>query len=346
MSAADGSRQASLVRPLAVVAFGGNALLRAEDMGTVDEQKERADEAAVWLVDFARRGHDLVVVHGNGPQVGQVLIQMEEAATKVPPGSLDVAVAQTEGSIGFLLETALRNRFLEVAAEEGGGGGGAGGHGRDEPEPAVFTVLTLVVVDGDDPGFRKPTKPIGPYFSRWRAEALQRDHGWQMVEGDAGRGWRKVVASPRPLEVLGVAGLRDLLGRGNVVIAGGGGGIPVVRGAGGRLTGVEAVIDKDFTSSLLARDLAADLFINLTDVPEIRRDFGTEDEEPIRELPLIDARKLLALGQFPAGSMGPKVEAGIEFVAATGKKVLVTDVDHLAEALAGEGGTAIVPDGE
>jgi len=336
MTAADGPRQASFVRPLAVVAFGGNALLRAEDMGTVDEQKARADEVAAWLVDFARRGHDLVVVHGNGPQVGQVLIQMEEAATKVPPGSVDVAVAQTEGSIGFLLETALRNRFLEAAAEEGG---------EDEPAPAVFTVLTLVVVDGDDPGFRNPSKPIGPYFSRWRAEALQRDQGWQMVEDGAGRGWRKVVASPRPLEALGVAGLRDLLGRGNVVIAGGGGGIPVVRGGDGRLRGVEAVIDKDFTSSLLARELAADLFLVLTDVPEIRRGFGTDDEEPIRELPLTEARKLLALGEFPAGSMGPKVESAIDFVAATGKKVLVTDVDHLAEALAGEGGTAIVPDG-
>jgi len=333
MSAPESSRRTSLVRPLAVVAFGGNALLRAEDMGTVDEQKARADEAAAWLVDFVRRGHDLVVVHGNGPQVGQVLIQMEEAATKVPPSTLDVAVAQTEGSIGFLLETALRNRFLEP--EEGGDA---------EPAPAVFTLLSLVVVDGDDPGFRNPAKPIGPFFSRWRAEGLQREHGWQMVE-DAGRGWRKVVASPRPLEVLGVAGLRELLGRGNVVIAGGGGGIPVVRGEGGRLTGVEAVIDKDFTSSLLARELAADLFINLTDVPEVRRGFGTDDEEPIRELSLTEARKLLALGELPAGSMGPKVEAGIEFVAATGKKVLITDVDHLAEALAGQGGTAIVPDG-
>lgn len=330
----DESSQTSLVRPLAVVAFGGNALLRAEDMGTAEEQKERADEAAAWLVEFVRRGYDLVVVHGNGPQVGQVLIQMEEAATKVPPGTLDVAVAQTEGSIGFLLETALRNRFLALERD-----------GDDAPIPSVFTVLSLVVVDRDDPGFRSPSKPIGPFFSRWRAESLQREHGWQMVE-DAGRGWRKVVASPRPLEILGTEGLRELVGRGHVVIAGGGGGIPVVRGEDGRLAGVEAVIDKDFTSSLVARELSADLFIVLTDVPEVRRDFGTDDEAPIRELALTEARKLLALGEFPAGSMGPKIEAGIEFVAATGKKVLITDVDHLAEALAGEGGTALVPDPE
>ncbi|HEX2251950.1 MAG TPA: carbamate kinase [Thermoanaerobaculia bacterium] len=319
-----GSAPSSRLRPLAVVAFGGNALLRPEDLGTVDEQRRRAEQAAGWLVELVRRGHDLVVVHGNGPQVGQVLIQMEEAATKVPPGTLDVAVAQTEGGMGFLLETALRNRLAAAG---------------DERE--VTTVLSLVVVDGDDPGFRKPSKPVGPFFSRWRAETHQREQGWDMVE-DSGRGWRKVVASPRPLEVLGLAGVRELLGRGHVVIAGGGGGIPVVRREDGSLAGVEAVIDKDFTASAIARFLAAELFIILTGVPEVRRDFGKPEEAPLPELPLAEARKLLALGQFPAGSMGPKIEAAVEFVAATGKTVLITDTDHLSTALAGKGGTRVV----
>lgn len=315
-------------RRLAVVAFGGNALLTSDDLGTVDEQKRRAEEAAEWLVGLVADVElDLLIVHGNGPQVGQVLIQMEEAATKVPPGTLDVAVAQTGGGMGFLLETALRNRLAEVGSQR-----------------QVATLLTLVVVDRDDPGFTKPTKPVGPFFSRWRAEALERDHGWEMIE-DSGRGWRKVVASPRPLEALGVPAMRRLLAAGDVVIAGGGGGIPVVRHDDGRLEGVEAVIDKDFTSALLARALEADLFINLTGVARVMADFGTPEERPLPVLPLAEARRLLAEGQFPAGSMGPKIRSSIEFVEATGKRVLITDIDHLEAAMAGESGTVIVADG-
>jgi carbamate kinase len=321
VSAADGRR-------LAVVAFGGNALLTRDDHGTVDEQKRRAEEASEWLVDLVTaRDLDLLIVHGNGPQVGQVLIQMEEAATKVPPGTLDVAVAQTEGGMGFLLETALRNRLAAAGSER-----------------QVSTLLTLVVVDRDDPGFEKPSKPIGPFFSRWRAEALERHEGWEMVE-DSGRGWRKVVASPRPLEVLGVPAMRRLLAAGDVVIAGGGGGIPVVRRDDGRLDGVEAVIDKDLTASLLARALDADLFVNLTGVPQVMADFGKPTERPLPLLTLAETRRLLAEGHFPAGSMAPKIHAAIEFVEATGKKVLITDVEHLAAAMAGESGTAIVADG-
>jgi carbamate kinase len=326
----DGAR-----RPLAVVAFGGNALLGPRDLGTVDEQKRRAEEAAGWLAHFVRRDHDLVIVHGNGPQVGQVLIQMEEAATKVPPGTLDVAVAQTQGSMGFLLETALRNRFAAEAEEAEGG---SGNRGRE-----VAIVLSLVVVDGDDPGFEEPSKPIGPFFSRWRAEQLQKDQGWPMVE-DSGRGWRKVVASPRPLEVLGVDGIRCLLASGAVVIAGGGGGIPVVRDENGDLAGVEAVIDKDFTSALLARELGAELFIILTSVSQVSRDYGTDDETPLPRITLAEARRLLDDGQFPAGSMGPKVRAAMDFVAATGEKVVITDIETLPAALAGDGGTVIVRD--
>ncbi|HVT60869.1 MAG TPA: carbamate kinase [Thermoanaerobaculia bacterium] len=313
-------------RPLAVVAFGGNALLRPDDDGTVEEQLRRADEAAGWLVELARRGHDLVVVHGNGPQVGQVMIQMEEAATKIPPATLDVAVAQTEGGVGYLLELALRNRLW------------AEGLDRE-----VSTLLSLVVVDRGDPAFAAPSKPVGPFFSRYRADFLQRHLGWQMIE-DSGRGWRKVVASPRPVEILGVPAVSDLLGRGNLVIAGGGGGIPVVRERDGRLAGIEAVIDKDRTSALLARELAADLFIVLTGVARVMKNFGRKNQQPLPVLPLSEARRLLDRGQFPAGSMGPKIESSIEFVAATGRKALITDIAHLTAALAGASGTLVVPD--
>ncbi|HEX5757885.1 MAG TPA: carbamate kinase [Thermoanaerobaculia bacterium] len=315
-----------IARPLAVVAFGGNALLRPEDHGRVEEQRRRADDCADWLIEFVRRGFDLVVVHGNGPQVGQVLIQMEEAATKVPPGTLDVAVAQTEGSMGYLLELALRNRLR-----------------AERMHLEVATVLTLVVVDGEDPGFRAPSKPVGPFFSRYRAEALQHELGWRMIE-DSGRGWRKVVASPQPLEVLGVGPVRDLLTRGNIVIAGGGGGIPVVRRPDGEVAGVEAVIDKDRTSALLSRELKADLFIILTGVPRVMKNFGKKNAEELPVLGLSEARRLLARGQFPPGSMGPKIEAAIDFVATTGRRVLITDIEHLAAALEGESGTLIVTD--
>lgn len=307
-----------------VVAFGGNALWTSKGHGTVDEQRKRAEAAAEWLAGLVRAGHEVAIVHGNGPQVGQVLIQMEEGATKVPPGTLDAAVAQTQGSIGYLLELSLRNRLAR--------------DGMNDRE--VATVLSLVVVDGDDPGFEEPSKPIGPFFSAYRAEQLRRHQNWVMKE-DSGRGWRKVVASPRPLEILGVGTLERFLTDGYVVIAGGGGGVPVVR-ENGRLRGVEAVIDKDFTASLLARALGADLLLNLTGVSEVKKNYGRPDERPLSELTAEEARELLDQGQFPAGSMGPKIRSTLDFVEATGHTALITDIDTLPAALEGEGGTRIV----
>jgi len=310
-------------RPLAIVAFGGNALLPPEDQGRIDEQLERARQAAHWLADLisADGGHDIVLVHGNGPQVGQIMMQMEEAANKVPPATLDVAVAQTQGGMGYLLELALRNRF---------------------PEKQVAIVLGMVVVDGEDPGFENPTKPVGPFFSAYRAEQLQRHHGWQMIE-DSGRGWRKVVPSPRPLEVIGLSTVRELLDRGRLVIGGGGGGIPVVRREDGELVGVEAVIDKDHTAALIGRQLGADLLIILTGVPHVMKNFGQPDAEALATMDTALATELLAAGEFPPGSMGPKIQAAVDFVNATGCEVLITDVDHLGKAIAGQAGTRIGP---
>ncbi|HET7435052.1 MAG TPA: carbamate kinase [Thermoanaerobaculia bacterium] len=310
---------------LAVVAFGGNALLRPEDHGTQEEQIARAKQAARWLAEIVRHGYKLIVVHGNGPQVGNILIQAEEASTKIPPQSLDVCVAQTEGSIGFMLQQAIRNRLEAI---------GIGGE--------VGTILTEVEVDANDVAFKRPTKPIGPFFTRYRAEALERDLGWTMRE-DAGRGWRHVVPSPRPLRILNVNTIARMLDSASVVIAAGGGGIPVVKGRDGQWRGIEAVIDKDYASSRLATDLNADLFIILTGVPKVALDFGKPTQRYVDKLTVAEVEKHLADGQFPPGSMGPKVESAVQFVKATGKQVLITDVAVLREALAGQDGTLVVP---
>src|SRR5438874_9912597 len=309
---------------LAVVAFGGNALLRPEDRGTHEEQIARAKQAARWLAELVVRGYHVIVVHGNGPQVGNILIQAEEASTKVPPQSLDVCVAQTEGSIGFLLQQAVRNRLESI---------GSGGE--------VATILTEVEVDPNDPAFKRPTKPIGPFFTRYRAEALERDLGWTMRE-DAGRGWRHVVASPRPLRILNVKTIVHMLEGADVVIAAGGGGIPVVRGRDGQWRGIEAVIDKDFASALLANELKADVFIILTGVAKVSLDFGKPTQREVARLTIAEAEKHLADGQFPPGSMGPKIEAAIQFVRAGGNQVLITDVEHLRDAVEGREGTVLV----
>jgi len=316
-------------RKLAVVAFGGNALLRAEDHGTQEDQIARAKQAARWLADIVRHGYKLIVVHGNGPQVGNILVQAEEASTKIPPQSLDVCVAQTEGSIGFMLQQAIRNRLESI------------GLSTSSTSGEVATILTEVEVDVNDPAFKRPTKPIGPFFTRYRAEALERDLGWTMRE-DAGRGWRHVVPSPRPLRILNIKTVARMLESAAVVIAAGGGGIPVARGRDGQWRGIEAVIDKDFASALLAANLNADLFLVLTGVPRVALDFGKPTERPVDRMTIAEAEKHLADGQFPAGSMGPKIEAAIQFVRATKKQVLITDVDVLREALAGKEGTLVV----
>jgi carbamate kinase len=313
------------VNKLAVVAFGGNALLRPEDHGTQEEQIARARQAARWLAEIVRLGYKLIVVHGNGPQVGNILVQAEEASTKIPPQSLDVCVAQTEGSIGFMLQQAIRNRLESI---------GMGGE--------VATILTEVEVDVSDPAFKRPTKPIGPFFTRYRAEALERDLGWTMKE-DSGRGWRHVVPSPRPLRILNVNTVARMLETASVVIAAGGGGIPVVKGRDGQWRGIEAVIDKDYASAKLAADLNADLFLILTGVPKVALDFGKPTQRFVDRLSVAEAEKAMADGHFPAGSMGPKIESALQFVKATQKEVLITDVDVLREALQGKDGTVIAP---
>jgi len=310
-----------------VVAFGGNALIKKGQEGTQWEQVENAEETARMLLPLARDGHDLVLVHGNGPQVGNILIQVEEAVNKVPPLSLDVCVAASEGSIAYMLELALGNAFR-----------------KERLRRQVVALVTEVIVDQDDPGFRRPTKPIGPFYTRFRADDLIHKQGWNMVE-DAGRGWRKVVPSPRPLEVVQMAVLRQAIEAGHLVIAGGGGGIPVYRTADGTLKGVEAVIDKDYTASLIAAGIGADLLVILTGVDQVSLNYGRADETRVRRMTVSEARAHLEGGQFPEGSMGPKVRAGVEFVESSGHEVLITSAPRLAQAVRGRTGTRIVPDG-
>ena len=296
-----------------VVALGGNALIRAGDRGTAAEQAARLRETAEALAPLLREGN-LVITHGNGPQVGNELLRHERSADEVPPLPLYLAVAQTQAEIGSMIETEL---------------GPAAGR-------PVACLLTHVLVEETDPAFERPTKPIGPFYSTEQARALEAERGWRLVD-EAGRGWRRVVPSPTPLEIVEADQIRALLSAGTVPVACGGGGIPVVR-RGDRLEGVDAVIDKDRASAVLAGELAAGRLLILTDVPAVKRGFGTPAEEEIRELTTEQAEELLP--ELAEGSMRPKVEAALS-TASAGGEAIITSLDRVAEALAGRAGTRI-----
>jgi carbamate kinase len=298
----------------AVVALGGNALMRPGERGTAAEQRANLREACAALRPLLDET-ELVITHGNGPQVGNELLRHERAADEAPPLPLYLAVAQTQAEIGALIESEL-----EPVA------------GRP-----VVCLLTHVLVAEDDPAFDAPTKPVGPFYAEERARELERDRGWQVVH-DAGRGWRRVVPSPQPLEVVELGAIRALLGSGSIVVACGGGGIPAAR-RGAHLAGVDAVIDKDRASALLARKLGADRLVILTEVPAVYRGFGTDSQVELRDLS--DAEADVLLPELAAGSMRPKVEAGVDFVRATGHEALITSPAALGEALAGRSGTRI-----
>jgi carbamate kinase len=300
----------------AVVALGGNSLMRPGERGTAAEQRANLRETFAALRPLLREP-ELVITHGNGPQVGNELLRHERAADEAPPLPLYLAVAQTQAEIGALIESEL-----EPAAER-----------------PVACLLTHVRVAEDDPAFAEPTKPVGPFYDEARARELESERGWKIVH-DAGRGWRRVVPSPAPLEVIELASVRALLGSGAIVVACGGGGIPVAR-RGAHLAGVDAVIDKDRASALLARELSADRLVILTDVPAVYRNFGAAGQEELRELAVDDAEALLP--ELAAGSIGPKVEASADYVRATGHEALITSAAALNEALEGRAGTRIRP---
>jgi carbamate kinase len=308
---------------IALIAFGGNALLPENQRGLQEEQMRNAQHAARLMVYIVRKGYELIIVHGNGPQVGNLLIQMEEAVTKIPPFSLDVCDAMSEGSMGFMLEKAVVNELRTRSIDK-----------------EVATLVTQVVVDREDPAFFNPTKPVGPFYTKYRAQTLAKEKKWTMVE-DAGRGYRKVVPSPKPIDVVSKWVIRDLVCAGRIVIAAGGGGIPIIINGRGLFEGVEAVIDKDHVASLIAREVKVDLFIILTGIERVFLDFGTPQARPIEALTVEQAQEYLAQGQFPRGSMGPKIEAAIEYIQAGGKEVLITSASHLKAALLNRSGTRI-----
>jgi len=309
---------------LALVAFGGNVMLPSGSKGTAKEQYRSAKQAAKLMVDIVKKGYELIIVHGNGPQVGNILLQMEAGSNIVPPFPLDVCDAMSEGSMGYMLERAVLNELRKQAIDK-----------------EITTLLTQVVVDKDDPAFKKPTKPIGPFYNEFRAKQLKRENKWDMVE-DAGRGYRRVVPSPKPIDIVPKKAIRKMVENGIIVVAAGGGGIPVFINSLGYLEGVEAVIDKDFASSLIAKEAKVDLFIILTGVDRVIENFGKPNAKPIKVMDIEMAERMLKEGQFPPGSMGPKIRAAIEYIKGGGKEVLITSIEKLKSALIGRSGTRIV----
>jgi carbamate kinase len=305
-----------------VIAIGGNAITLEGQRGTWEEQLANARVVARELVQLKRAGHEIVLTHGNGPQVGALHLQHDVAAGQSPPLPLDVLVAMTQGQLGYLMQTAI-----------------------EELDPAVptVTVLTRVRVDPEDPSFAEPTKPIGQFYSEAEARRLERERGFA-VASDAGRGWRCVVASPVPGEIVEFESVRALVERGALVIAAGGGGIPTRSGE--RPAGVEAVIDKDRASAALALATGADLLVMLTGVERVAIDFGTRWQRDMARLTVSDATRLLEQGEFPPGSMGPKMESAVRFVSGGGRAAVITCAERLIDAVEGHGGTRVVPDEE
>lgn len=310
---------------LALIAVGGNALLRAGQSGAIGEQRANAAITAQRLAQLLGQGPFFVLTHGNGPQVGAQLLRSELASAQVSPEPLDVCVADTEGAVGYILERALQDALADARL--------------DIP---VATVITQVLVDADDPAFARPTKPIGPFYSADEARRRARELGWRMVE-DAARGYRRVVASPAPREIVEIGVIRRLARDGVLVITAGGGGIPVTR-RDGRIVGVEAVIDKDSVSALLASQLQAETFIIATDVEQVFLNYTQPGRQPIARMRLSEAQAHLDAGQFPPGNMGPKISAAITFLRAGGKEVIITSPERLLEAVRGQAGTHILPD--
>ncbi|PYX94874.1 MAG: carbamate kinase [Acidobacteria bacterium] len=308
-----------------LIAVGGNSLIRAGEKGTVAEQLANAHRTAAAIIGLIGRGYRLVITHGNGPQVGAALLRSERASDQVPSHTLDVCGAATQGEIGYFLTQAL-HRELSAA----------------DMNVAVVSVVTQTVVSPDDPAMQHPSKPIGPFYSRADAEERKRLLGWQVVE-DAARGYRRVVPSPEPIEIVEIEVIRELVNSGVLVIACGGGGIPVIR-ANGALQGVEAVIDKDRASALLASQLGADLFAISTDTDYVYLDYKKPTQRPLRWVNASDLRMHYNEGHFPPGNMGPKVESVLRFLQNGGSEAVITSYEHLCEAVAGKSGTHILPD--
>jgi carbamate kinase len=313
-----------------IISIGGNAIVRRGDTGAIDEQFANMEAACSAIAGIAASGVQVIITHGNGPIVGNIVIRNEAARDQLPPMPLYIADADSEGGIGFMIQQSLYNSFLKIGLKR-----------------EVVAVVTQVVVDPADPAFSKPTKPVGPYYTEEAAAALTASNGWVMAEGPGGadgadgESFRRVVPSPKPVRVVEAGVITSLSNSGVVVIAAGGGGVPVFERADGTLKGIDAVVDKDSTTVLLAGASSTELFINLTEVDMLYTRFGTPEARGIKELGVEEAAGLLESGEFPPGSMGPKVEAAIAFIEGGGKEVIITSPANLEAALAGRAGTRI-----
>lgn len=306
-----------------VIAIGGNAILKEGQKGTVEEQFENVNACCGPIVDLYAKGYRIILVHGNGPQVGNILLQVEAASDTVAPQTIDLCGAQTQGQLGYMLQRSVHNIFKQ----------------RSIPGK-ITSVVTQVIVDQNDPAFQNPTKPIGPFYTKERAQELQKENPGIVFKEDAGRGWRRVVASPVPQRIIERDSVRALLNQSHIVVTGGGGGIPIAVEKD-RYVGVEAVVDKDLVASIIARDLDADKLIILTGVDQVFVDFGKPSQRPIPRMSVEEAREYMGQGQFPEGSMKPKIEAALGYLASGGKEVVITSIDTLSEALEGKSGTVI-----
>ena len=311
-------------KKLAVVALGGNAIMQKGEEGNIHQQFTNTRKTLDAIMELIRRDYRLVVTHGNGPQVGNLFLMVEATRDAVPEIPLGVCVADTQGQMGYMIQQSLQNRLI-----------------REGDSMQVMTLVTQVIVDRNDPSFQNPTKPIGPFYTKEDAEKIQQERGWRMVE-DSGRGYRLVVASPIPQRILETDVVQMLLDEDVIVIAVGGGGIPVVVQPDGAYEGVDVVVDKDYASSVLARDLHADLFIILTGVDQIAINYNTPEQKTFDQLTIEETLAYYDQGHFPPGSMGPKVRAAIDFLEHGGDEVIITSLEKVGEALEGKSGTRIV----
>ncbi|GAN33208.1 MAG: carbamate kinase [Candidatus Brocadia sp. AMX2] len=307
-----------------VIALGGNALIREGQQGTIAEQFENVQKSLDGIIYCLKQGFEVVITHGNGPQVGNLLLMVEASRNQVPEISLGVCVADTEGAIGYMIQQSLTNRLR-----------------KEKIDRCVVTVLTQVIVDKDDKAFSNPTKPIGPFFTKEEAENFRREKGWHIVE-DSHRGYRRVVPSPNPLKIVEERAIKTLLGAGEIVIAAGGGGIPVILKEDGDLEGVDVVIDKDLASSVLARDTKADCLMMLTGVEHAFLNFKQSNEQALSRLTVNEAQRYFQEGHFPPGSMGPKIQAAMNFLTWGGELAIITSIDKVKDALDGRTGTKII----
>ena len=306
-----------------LVALGGNAILKHKEKGTAEEQFENIKRTCRHMVRMLKDGYRIAITHGNGPQVGDILLRNEKCKNILPPMPLDVCGAESQGMIGYMLQQSMRNEMHKSGLEY-----------------PVVTLITQVVVDKNDIAFKKPSKPIGPFYTAPEAERLRKEKNWTVVD-DGVRGYRRVVPSPQPKAIVERDSIKTLFETGTVVIASGGGGVPVIARDDGSLEGVEAVVDKDLTAELFAREIGAEILLMLTDVEKVAINFGRPNQKDLDDITVTEAVRYLSEGQFPLGSMGPKIEAAIRFIKGGGEKVIVTSLESAREALAGKAGTLI-----